>query len=402
MNNSIQNYLNKDKNFCTGCRSCFMSCSQSAILMKDDREGFWYPEVDIPKCINCGICIKKCPILNPVNIEKINAKRYAMILKDKTLLKKSSSGGAYGGIASYFLSVGGIVYGAAYDDVLNVNIECVSDHSALYRVQGSKYVSCSTENTFEDVKNNLNLGKTVLYGASPCHIAGLYAYLGKDYKDLYTMDLICHGTPSRKLFQKYLAWLGSRLHGEIKYYGFRDKDIAGWSCGGRTIAKTKSRSKIFHGVCDPYYSAFVRCETYRESCYRCPFAISSGRVGDLSVGDFWATDYEYPYIEKKDGISFCSVNTEKGIMLFNKIKKYFDTYECPDNETLRVNVAYSRATPRPKVRDSIYEHIDSIDLNRYFKKFSYLNPFIYELRKYVSSRCPKVIKKIIKLVINRK
>ena len=212
--------------------------------------------------------------------------------------------------------------------------------------------------------------KTVLFGGTPCQIAGLKAFLAKSYENLYTMDLICHGVPSAKLFSKYLFWLGKKYKSKIIYYGFRDKNISGWACGGKTLVITKKNKKIFEGKCDPYYSAFLRCETYRESCYTCPFAKKVDRIGDISMGDFWATDKEYLNIPKVDGISFCSINTKQGIKLFSLVKNLFYVFECPSDESLKRNIAYNKPSKRPELRNNIYANIDNDD-NLFFKKKSW-------------------------------
>ncbi|MBQ6779740.1 MAG: Coenzyme F420 hydrogenase/dehydrogenase, beta subunit C-terminal domain [Treponema sp.] len=384
---------------CVGCRSCEQSCPKQCINMQADTEGFLFPKIS-DDCIECGSCVRHCPVLSPQKNTDFVAERYAMILKNKNVLSKSSSGGAFGGIADYILHNGGVVFGAAFDEKLCVKQTAVHSPEKLHIVQGSKYVSCSTEHSFSDVKRLLENEKTVLYGGSPCQIAGLKAFLGKSYENLFTMDLICHGVPSEKLFQKYLEWLGKKTKGKVIYYGFRDKDIAGWSCGGKTLVKTKTKTKVIDGICDPYYSAFLRCESYRESCYRCPFARSENRIGDITMGDFWGTDKTYPEISGKDGISFCTINSEQGKKVFDLIKNDFDIFPVPGDECLRVNVAYNHASLRPSVRNSIYDGIDG-DLNQFFKKFKYEKYPIFLIKKCIHRFCPASLKKILKRLLRR-
>lgn len=380
---------------CVGCRSCLLSCPKSCISMKEDREGFFYPAVDTEKCVECGLCVKKCPILSPKKVAWINPDRYALILKDKKTLYSSSSGGLFAGIASYFLENGGVVFGASYDDNLNVHTIGIESKNELYKIQGSKYVTCDTGWTFKQVKTLLNTEKLVLYSGSPCQIAGLRTYLGKEYENLYTMDLICHGVPSAKLFRKYLEWLGKKNHGKIIYYGFRDKCVSGWSCGGKVRIKTKTKTKIIEGFCDPYYHQFLICGTYRESCYVCPFAKKIERIGDITMGDFWGTDKNYPDIPEKDGISLCSVNTLQGKRLFELVKDRFSVYDCPGNETLKINIAYNQPSARPDSRNTVYNGIDG-NLNKYFKSLETPSYVKFYLRKTVVRILPKSVKKIIK------
>ena len=384
-------------NQCVGCRSCEQSCPKSCISMREDKEGFIFPHVN-ENCINCGLCVKNCPILTPYQNKTFSIERYAIISKNKAILNNSSSGGAFGGIAYFVLKNKGVVFGAAYDKDLKVKQTPVIDKSELSKIQGSKYVTCNTENSFSQVKQFLESGKTVLYGGNPCQIAGLRAFLGKEYDNLYTMDLICHGVPSEKLFQRYLEWVGKKTHGKVIYYGFRDKDIAGWSCGGKTLIKTKTKTKVIEGICDPYYAAFLRCETYRESCYTCPFAKSNNRIGDITMGDFWGTDKDYPSIPSKNGISFCTINTEQGKRLFESVKDFFDVYEVPADETLKVNIAYNQQSLRPEVRSVIYNNIDS-DLFSFFRKFRYEKYPILIVKKAVRKICPSFIWNFLKYLL---
>ena len=395
---SARNISQLEQALCTGCRSCELSCPKNAIAMQENAEGFLYPAVNAA-CVQCGICLSRCPVLAPPHGDGIPAQRYAVIYREERTLSASSSGGLFGGIARHVLGTGGVVFGSAYDDDLNVGVVKIESVDDLHRIQGSKYVASDTGTSFSLAKEALDMGKTVLYGGSPCQVAGLRSFLGRPYDNLFTMDLICHGVPSGKLWRKYLCWLGKKHHGKIVYYGFRDKDVAGWSCGGKV--KVKVKVKVMRAACDPYYSAFLRCETYRESCYRCPFARRENRVGDITMGDFWGTDFDYPEIPKEQGVSFCSVNTAQGRRLFDLAKDEFAVFECPEEERLEVNVAYSRPSVRPPVRDTIYDGIDEENADRYFAKFRYLRKPEYVMRKIASFVLPERVKVMLRKYVRR-
>ncbi len=53
-------YARKEE--CCGCTACVAVCSVNAIVMKEDEEGFDYPQIDTGKCIECCKCLKVCPI----------------------------------------------------------------------------------------------------------------------------------------------------------------------------------------------------------------------------------------------------------------------------------------------------------------------------------------------------
>lgn len=355
--------------------------------MKENDEGFFYPFI-LDSCIDCGICIQKCPILTPPKIENVEKVVYSLISKDTELLQKSSSGGVFATFAKHILLENGVVFGCAFDQVLNAKHIMIDSIQELEKLQGSKYVASSTNNTYQQVKVLLQTGKKVLYSGSPCHIAGLNSFLGKNYDNLFTIDLICHGTPSQKLFTKYLEWLGKRNKEKIIYYGFRDKDVAGWSCGGK--AKTKTKTKTIDAHCDPYYASFLRNETFRESCYVCPYANINNRPADITIGDFWGIKKYYPEIDEKQGVSVCIINTKKGNELFSVLKEMFHVYNCELSEVIEKNHNLIKPSIRPQKRDFIYKGINSESLEQFFKKFEYSNLLIYKIKRI----CKKVLKKM--------
>ena len=175
------------------------------------------------KCISCGLCLKRCPQINKLEIEGIEQKAYATQNRNEEDLKISSSGGMFIAFAKNIISQDGVVYGAAYDQNLKVNHIRVENIEELKLLQGSKYVQSDTADTFEQTKNDLISGRKVLFSGTPCQIAGLKQYLGKDYENLYTIDIVCHGVPSQKLFEKYKNSLEAKENSKIDQFDFRDK-----------------------------------------------------------------------------------------------------------------------------------------------------------------------------------
>lgn len=191
---------------CSGCGACFSICPKNVITLIPNVEGFLFPVVDSEKCINCNLCAKVCPVNNIDTSNSKTPEAFAVQANDEIRLK-SSSGGVFTVLASYIFKQGGYVCGAAFDDSGKICHQVIYQENDLRLLQGSKYVQSAIGNTYKEVKNLLCSGKLVLFTGTPCQVAGLKSFLGKNYDNLITADLICHGVPSPKVFQKYIAEL---------------------------------------------------------------------------------------------------------------------------------------------------------------------------------------------------
>lgn len=374
--------------YCTGCRACEQICPHGAISMHPNAEGFWESVTDFDKCVDCGLCRLSCP-QNTKPKFSVPIVVYAVRDKDDSEIKVSASGGAFAAAARKILLNGGAVVGAVYNDDMTVSHIVVNNIEYLPKLQSSKYVQSNTENTFREVRKLLRSGKEVLYSGTPCQIAGLKGFLRKDYGNLYTMDLICHGVASPKLFAKYLEWLGGKMGGKIIYYDFRDKST-GW--GLDYMTKTKTKAKTMPCSLDPYYHHFLAGDTYRECCYHCQYS-QKERVGDITIGDYWRIEKEHPSFYSTKGVSCLLVNTEKGQKLWNLISSEFVSLESTFDKVANANHNLKAPTPRPAVRDSIYNQIDELPVNDYFA--SYL-PVPFNLKARIKSVLPVWLKVFIK------
>lgn len=317
--------LFNDKKDCCACGACVNICPKNAISMAEDECGFLYPRIDRELCVGCGACKKVCSFQNK---EETNTplKTYAAVSENSGQRALSSSGGLFPAIAEKVLGENGVVFGSAYDENFNVSHIAVEKKEDLKKLQGSKYVFSSTKDTYKLVKEYLESGKTVLYSGVPCQIAGLYGYLGKSFEKLFTVDIVCHGVPSHKMFSEFLSSLEKENNGKLKSFTFRDKSI-GWGINGSAVFKSGNNSKKVKLWCsaNPYFYYFTQALIYRENCYSCKYACEN-RPADITLGDFWGIEKQHPdYLKKpgwneKGGISVVVANTEKGEKIISDVK----------------------------------------------------------------------------------
>lgn len=393
----MKNILELDKKSCTGCRMCEQICPVKAIKMVENNEGFIEPVVDNNKCINCGLCVKRCPQLN--NILDENSRTievYAAKNKNIEEQKTSSSGGIFSVLSNYVLDKNGKVYGCTLDDNLNIKHIGISNKSELNKIKGSKYVQSNTENTFEEVKEDLKNNKFVLYSGTPCQIAGLKAFLGKEYNNLITVDLVCHGVPSPKLFKAYLKWLENKNDSKIKTYEFRNKEKNAWGLTAKIVFEN-GKIKYVKAETDPYYKTFLDSKTYREVCYNCKYA-NENRVGDITLADYWGIEKEHPEFYDENGVSAILINTIKGKEIFEKVRENIEVEKSTLEKVARKNGNLTHSSKRDVVRDNAYEQVNFLQFEKGMKKN--LDFKVKSLDK-IKSIIPHKVKVKIKKVLGR-
>lgn len=337
--------------------------------MKPFCDGFFYPEVEESLCVNCGLCEKACPIHNSTpNTDRKEA--FAVKHKDEAIRLCSSSGGVFSAIASKIFADDGICFGAALDaDFSVVHTECRTA-SELHALRGSKYSQSRVGNSLRKAKKLLDAGKTVLFSGTPCQVAGLKSYLGKDYGNLITVDFICHGVPSSVLFQKYLAFMQATANSEICAVSFRDK-THGWKNFSMKIGYSNQPDTISTVGNDKYLRAFLLNLFLRPSCYSCQFK-DQNYQSDLTLADFWSIDKLLPQINDDKGISLVVVNTAKGQRLLDTIQQDLDMYPVPFDKAVSGNPSYKRSCAKTlltkkALKDSVKLNFSKV-YNRYCKK----------------------------------
>ena len=369
---------------CCGCKACEHIGAHQAISFHFDNEGFWYPSINETNCVQCGLCENVCPMEKTDAMLHPQGKAYAFQLLDKEKLLNSSSGGVFYAIASTILRENGVVYGAAFEGkvVKHKRVESLSD---IIDLMGSKYVQSDTVDTYNQVKKDLNVGKKVFYTGTPCQIAGLKLYLRKDYENLLTADLVCHGTPSPKILEDTISHIEDNLKAKFKSYSFRDKRVGGWSCASSSSSYKKGAKQIYlkySKEMEAYFNAFISGHMMRMSCYHCPFARLE-RTGDITIADYWGVKKlhpEFPNIGK--GMSLFVSNTEKGEHMIQKL--LFKNYvrEIDLLQAAQKNRNMQMSTPYVVERESIYKLFFN-DYKGFLKKYYKGNYFKAKIKANV-------------------
>lgn len=340
--NKFYNYI-KAKNiinneWCSGCSACSNICPTGAITITENKEGFMIPTVNLSKCTHCGLCNSVCPIINFSKKTKAikHTNCYAVQAQDEIRIN-SSSGGVFPVVARYFLKNGGYVCGAAYsEDFKSVNHILIDEISDLPKLLVSKYVQSDLSCVFKKIKNLLENGKMVLFSGTPCQVAGLNNFLGKKYSLLYTIDVVCCGVPSRKIYRKMLDETIEFPDETIRDIKFRLKED-GWYSYAMKIMTNKNTYKIKNNE-SAYLQAFFKGIITNKICSVCPYD-DFDRNSDITIGDYWLIGKYDKKLDDNKGTSVVLINTKKGeSLLLNTLKKNFKLIaKTPSEWTLEGN-----------------------------------------------------------------
>ena len=351
--------INPKMNACTGCGACQMACPVGAIQMEINEKGFWYPVIDDEKCIRCEKCVKVCPV-NENAVYPSVKEAYAFMRNDINKRMESQSGGAFSAIAERVIQQGGVVYGVALDEQRQAVYIRVEKEEELIKLKGSKYVQANLKDTYEKIKDDIKSQK-VLFGGTPCYVAGLKNYLQNVNTDnLLTCDLICHGVPSPSVYNDYLEHLKNR-HENFADFKFRDKTVTGWH-GHMETYEDENGNLVADDV---YANIFYTDACLRESCYNCQYA-NTERVADITVGDFWGIEKVFPKIDDNKGVSLVLVNSEKG-HTFWKEHKNDEIIECEIDKCLQRNLQIP--TPRSHQTEEFWIDYMNCDYKKIIRKY---------------------------------
>lgn len=345
-----------DKRNCCGCGACASVCPQKCIEMRPDGEGFLYPVADAAACIECGLCEKTCHELNPFG-ERTPLQYLAAINNDEAVRLRSSSGGIFHLLAAKTIAEGGVVFGARFDGDWQVVMDYAETMDSVEAFMGSKYVQARTETSYTDACRFLNQGRKVLFSGTPCQIAGLKHFLRKPYDNLLTVDIICHGTPSPKVWSRYLDEVMTSGRKAITDICFRNKRN-GWKRFNFALtcnSEDETVSLVSHHKQNHYMRAFLRDMILRPSCHDCKAKCGRSH-SDITLADFWGVETEIPQMFDDKGTGLVMLNSPKAMDALDwSIITYAETNA---ESALRRNPAWSTSPAAHPKRDYFFSQMD--------------------------------------------
>lgn len=350
-----------NKSLCCGCSACVQKCPKQCISMCEDKEGFLYPVVDEDVCVKCGLCEKVCTEYHPYEMH-MPLHAYACKNPNEDIREVSSSGGVFTLLAEKILEQNGVVFGTRYDE----NWKCVHDYieekKDIVKLRGSKYIASKIGDNFNKTLSFLKEGRKVLFVGTSCQIAGLNHFLGREYENLFTVEITCHGIPSPFIWEKYINEETKRMNvvnPVITGVNFRKKEI-GWKrfslsllVSENTLDSKKEIELSEEHEKNAFMKLFLNDYILRPSCYQCP-AKSGKTKSDLTLADFWHIDRIMPDYDDDKGVTLVYVNTDKGLSMIQSLNMDCRVVSVKDATELKT-AWFMERRPIPRYRRLLFK-----------------------------------------------
>ena len=354
-------YFTKEKYDCTGCGACKAVCPVDCITLIYDEEGFLYPISDA-RCIDCGKCERVCPMINKNFVfVKEDFQQYSIVGRHKSdhIWKKSASGGAFTAICELYHEDDGAIFGARFNGTEIVH-DYVKDIKDIALFRKSKYVQSDMGDIYHVLKKLLDDNKKVIFSGTPCQVAGIKNYLGRDYDNLLCIDLVCHGVGSPGVFKKYIEFLEMNHGSKVKSFGFRHKKIKMGRMLEYIVVVEFENGKRIENEKDIYNTAFIQALLLRPSCGKCRFA-NIQRVGDLTIGDFKKKHELLPEAKGLDNFSTIIINSDKGEKAASQLQENMYTYSVEISDIVKTNPPLRQASKLNENRDSLFRDLQKTE-----------------------------------------
>lgn len=371
------------ENLCMGCGACMNTCPKGCISMEPDCEGFLRPKINTALCIDCKRCQSVCPALSKNQMVQIPVHAYGAHSKDGDIVHSSSSGGIFTLLGREVLGRGGVAFGAAFAGPDCVRHIAIQNETELWRLRGSKYVQSKIGRTYQQAKQFLKEDRWVLFSGMPCQIAGLKAYLGREYEKLLCVDTICHSVPSPKVWQQFLKEAGDAAGSPVIRVNFREKQNS-WDKYFLRLDFQNGKTIRYTGAENWYMQAFIQGMSTRPSCYSCKFK-GENHFSDLTLGDFWGVRYADPECLYEDGTSLVLIHTEKGKQFLEDCRNDAVIQKTDFVKAIQGNPAYTIPSRPHRARELFFGNLGKVPIAEMVQQ--YLIPTRKELLLTHIRRC---------------
>lgn len=385
--------FNPEKSNCTGCSACYSVCPVSCITMSSDEEGFLYPTADAEVCIHCGLCEKVCPMCNPKVNDSIKGQTaYAAVSKSADIWRRSASGGAFSEICRIWGDKETMIVGATME-FPNVHHIAVVGYDNIAPLCKSKYVSSAIEDVFKQIHSYLKTDRKVIFCGCPCQVDGLKSYLRKEYDNLLTLDLICHGQGSPLVFKECMNTISESIGENIISYEFRHK---GKVFDSDYIASLRTIDKTYLSKQDPYISLFLSQNCLRPCCgSNCKYRTSQ-RKGDLTLADCKGLWDIFPdLLGTKRNYSTIVANTKKGHIVADALSSVMDIRIATIDSVKKYNPLFYRQTKDAEHRDDFFADFivnPQCAIAKWGKSFKIYKP---SFKHYVYLHLPVIVRRLV-------
>lgn len=379
---------------CYGCSACVNACPKRCITMQENDEGFRFPKMVTDSCIDCGLCDKACPIGKPsaeLRTEQYETPEcYFCYALNNVVRKRSASGGMAFTISEYVISHGGVVFGVVGKWFEHVHHIMATTTEELIPTSNSKNIQSDIGNTYNEAKEQLRIGRLVLFTGTPCQIAGLYSILGKEYDNLLTFDLVCHGVPSQKILKAYIKSLEQKKGKKVISFG-REK-INQYTPAQYIVRFSEGSDEVLMPSNSTYRQGFLSNLFQRKSCYSCQYA-AIPRIADFSGGDYFHKDLLSRIENPQNGVSLFLVNSPKGHRIFEQVKDKLWLEETLCEHAIRQSEHLSNTPVPNKLRARFFKKFNKYGYDKASKKVIVPMVLKARIRAGVKRRVDKVLHK---------
>ena len=119
---------------------------------------------------------------------------------------------------------------------------------------------------------------------------------------------------------------------------------------------------------DPYMKFFLNNFDLRDTCYDCKFK-KEKRKSDITVADFWGIKNVRPEMNDEKGTSAILLNSEKGKLLFEKIKEDIICSKESIKPIIEYNSCYIKSTYYNEKRNDFFEDLETKNFQELINKY---------------------------------